>query len=68
MKMLNQLSNVKLFSDRLDTFEKEVKIAKDMRDYYIVKAFEAGNRQRDIGHVCNLSASTVKHIIAKRKK
>ena len=65
--MLDQLAEVKYFEEQRLKYETMMLQYKHMRDLWIVHAFEAGNRQRDIGHVCNLSESRVKHIIAKRK-
>ena len=66
--MLDELKEVKYFENARYKLESQMLQYQHMRDIWILKAFEAGNRQRDIGHVCGLSESTIKHIIAKRKK
>ena len=66
--MLNELEEVKYYQDNVYKFESKMMQYKHMRDLWIVRAFEAGNRQRDIGQVCRLSESTIKHITAKLRK
>ena len=66
--MLDELAEVRFFEGERRKYESFMLQYKAMRDLWIVHAFEAGNRQRDIGHVCGLSESTVKHIIAVQKK
>lgn len=66
--MLDELAEVAHFENKRHVYQGKMQCAEWQRNYHIVKAFESGNRQRDIGHVCGLSESTIKHIIAKLKK
>jgi hypothetical protein len=66
--MLDQLAEVKIYEDKRREHENIAASYQNMRDLWILHAFEAGNRQRDIGHVCGKSESTIKHIIATQRK
>jgi hypothetical protein len=66
--MLDELAEVKFFEDKRRINAKREQHFRFMRDLWIVNAFRASNRQRDIGNVCGLSESTIKHIIAQQKK
>jgi hypothetical protein len=66
--MLDQLADVKYYEERRKFYQTQMLLYKNMRDLKIVHAFKAGNKQPDIGHVCGLSGSTIKHIIAARKQ
>lgn len=66
--MLNELDEVKRFEEQRYKYASMMTQYQHVRDLWIVHAFEAGNRQKDIGHACGLSESTIKHIIAKLRK
>ena len=67
--MIDELAEVKHAEDRRYRYETMTLQHKQMRDIWIITAFEAGYRQKEIGSACGLSESTIKHIIsAERKK
>jgi DNA-binding NarL/FixJ family response regulator len=61
------LEAAKYFKARCYELESQMLGAKHLRDIYIHEAFKSGERQKTIANALNLSESTVKHIIAKRR-
>jgi DNA-binding NarL/FixJ family response regulator len=60
---MNDLEQAKHYEKFRSGFEIRMESSKIMRDYYILKAFESGLRQKEIANALGLSESRVKKII-----
>jgi DNA-binding NarL/FixJ family response regulator len=65
MKLLDK---AKEYEDDRYRFEGKMMCSRHLRDIYIKEAFDDGVRQKVISQALGLSESTIKHIIAKRKR